>query len=403
MGATGFPLIELLPIKTHRGWKSYTFVKKNSNFPKKQVSGARRAWVETDTAALGQNVHALQQFLPPNCAQMAVVKANAYGHGLLPVARRVLEAGAAWLGVATVEEGMRLRRAGLTAPVCLLCAAAPQQMKQAAAWQITPTISSTEMLQAFAAAAGRGSAIHLEIDTGMGRAGVLPQNAVALWRQAVQLGLQTDGVCTHFADAENPDALLTDTQEAAFWDTVHALQQAGAAFSWVHQNNSAAVLSGRGRGANLVRCGLLLYGILPQMETSLSLRPALSLYARVALVRSLPAGHTISYGATCRLERPSRVATVLIGYGDGYSRRLSNQADMLLHGCRAPVLGRVCMDQCVLDVTHLPEVQAGDTAVCIGEQGRECIRAEELARLADTTEHEITTALSDRLPRIYLP
>ena len=385
-----------------------------------------RAWVEIDLEALRANVGSLRAYLGPETRLMAVVKADAYGHGLLPVAWTVEEAGAAWLGVASVSEGVTLREAGLRLPIALLCPPAPAEAETLLASRITALVGDRETLDALVAAArpalarGESPAIHLEIDTGIGRSGLLPEQAVTFWRAATDAGLRVTGLATHYADAENSLSDLTQWQAIRFERTLEALTAAGAVFDLIHSNNSAAALHPRTRQCpgsleNMARPGLLLYGLLPailNVTTGLPdpldtaqlppLRPVLSLKARVATVRDLPAGHPISYGATYTLTRPSRVATVLIGYGDGYPRRLSNRGSVLLRGRRAPILGRVCMDQTVVDVTDIPGVLPGDVAVCIGTQGTARISAEEIAVLIETTEHEITTCLTARLPRLLL-
>ena len=252
----------------------------------------------------------------------------------------------------------------------------------------------------------RSVEVHLDIDTGMGRSGVLPEHADALWRQCGALGLKVTGICTHFADADGSEEDFTFMQWKMFAETRRDLEKMGAGFEWTHAGNSAATLRIPTLDCNLVRPGLLLYGISPPLpggaQEILRLRPALSLKARVATVRKLPAGRNISYGLTCTLERPSRVATILIGYGDGYPRRLSNQGEVLLLGRRVPILGRVCMDQLMVDATDLPEIFPGEIATLIGANGEERIIVEEIARKIETTDHEITTSLTSRLPRVYV-
>ncbi|HZO91638.1 MAG TPA: alanine racemase [Chthonomonadaceae bacterium] len=378
-----------------------------------------RAWAEIDLGAVRANVTALRAFCGPQTQLMAVVKADAYGHGLAPVAQAAVVAGADWLGVATVAEGMALRAVGLEAPIALLCPPAPDEAEAVIAHRLTAMVGDLTTLEALAGAAcpfirhGNAPAIHLEIDTGMGRAGVLPEAALSLWRAALQAGLRVTGLATHFADADGPDSTFTQSQVLAFQRTRAALEEAGARFEVIHLSNSAATLRFPEARGNLIRPGLLLYGILPPVPAPAydvasantaewpAVQPVLTLKARVATVRALPAGHPISYGVSHRLKRPSTVATVLIGYGDGYPRRLSNQGHMLLRGRRAPILGRVCMDQTVVDVTDIPGVVPGEEVACIGAQGAERITVEEIAALLDTTEHEITTCLTARIPRLY--
>lgn len=368
-----------------------------------------RAWVEVDLGAIRANLAQLRA-LPSlqKSAAMAVVKADAYGHGLVPVARAAVETGADWLGVATVAEGVALREAGLQGPILLLCAPAPGEAATLLRFGLIASVGDTATLEALTQAARTLNlktppAVHLEIDTGMGRAGVLPAEALTFLRETVAAGLRVTGLMTHFSDADG-DEEFTLAQQRAFRAVRSALEQAGAQFEQVHLNNSAGALRLGAGDSTLFRAGLLLYGIQPSLPgvAPLALHPAMTVKARLGTVRSLPEGHPISYGSTHRLTRPSRVATVLIGYGDGYPRRLSNCGEMLLRGRRVPILGRVCMDQTVIDVTDLPGVEAGEAAVCLGAQGAERITVEELAALLETTEHEITTCFTARLPRVFL-
>jgi len=377
-----------------------------------------RAWVEVDLNAVRANTARLRA-LPRlmRCSFMAVVKADAYGHGLVPVAQAAVEAGADWLGVAAAAEGVALRQAGLQGPILLLCAPAPGEAETLLRFGLTASVGDATTRAALVQATRRlglttPPAVHIEIDTGMGRAGVLPDEALEFWRAAVAAGLRVTGLMTHFSDADG-DAECTLAQQSAFQAVRKNLEQAGAQFDQVHLSNSAGALRLGAAAGTMVRAGLLLYGIQPPLQdaapllegsqqTAVSLQPAMTVKARVAAVRSLPKGHPISYGATHRLIRPSLVATVLLGYGDGYPRRLSNCGSVLLQGRRAPILGRVCMDQTVVDVTEIPGVAPGEIAVCLGAQRTARITVEEIAALVGTTEHEITTCFTARLPRVFL-
>ena len=357
---------------------------------------------------------------------MAIVKADGYGHGMLEVAVAALQGGAKWLGVATLCEGAELRSHGITAPIALLSSAPPEAAVNIAVNELTPMVGDVELAAALASLRRTDSlSVHLDIDTGIGRSGVLPDGAIALWRQCVRAGLEVSGISTHFADADGASPDLTIAQWKCFDETRRALEAEGARFQWSHAGNSPTVLNYAANGCNLARPGLLLYGIgtrIPVDNESSQAKqvivsdrdpsyrsglrapitvPALALFARVGAVRNLPAGHPISYGATHRLRRRSQIATILIGYGDGYPRRLSNCGEVLLRGHRAPILGRVCMDQTVVDVSDIPGVAAGDVATCIGSDGEAHIGVESIARLIETTDHEVTTCLTGRLPRVY--
>ena len=302
------------------------------------------------------------------------------------------------------RRGIALRDAGIAGNIALLCHPAPDEAEEIFRYDLTPTVGDWYALEALAIAArriGRHNAIHLEIDTGIGRSGILPEQAVSFWRRAMEMNLRVTGICTHFSDPDSETSSFPEAQLALFHETRLVLEGAGARFDWVHVSSSAALLRFPGKSGNLVRPGLLLYGLRPGLASKIELRPALSLKARVATVRELPAGHNVSYGLTHTTTRPTRAATILIGYGDGYPRRLSNLGSVLLYEKHAPILGRVCMDQTVVDVTDIPKAAPGDIAVCIGKQGEAEITAEALAALIETTEHQITTCLSARLPRMY--
>ncbi len=375
---------------------------------------SRRAWAEIDLSVIAQNVRSLQTHLQAPTQILAVVKADAYGHGAIEVSQTALEAGATWLGVATVAEGVQLREAHINAPTLLLCNPAPDEFEAVLHYRLTPMIGDFLTLQTFVQEADRLSTprntlpVHIEVDTGMGRAGVLPQDAPLLYHEMVRLGVRVDGLAMHFPDADGNDLTSTFQQQARFHETRDTLEAQGAKFDWVHLSNSAATLRLNHSGENLVRPGRLLYGILPPNADKHPsgrivlppLKPALTLKARIAVIRDLPKGHPLSYGSTYHLKRPSRIATVLIGYGDGYPRSLSNIGTMLLHGKHAPIVGRICMDQSLIDVTDIPNAAPGDTVTLIGEEGGERILAVEIAQRIGTTEHAITTRLTGRVARI---
>ena len=297
-----------------------------------------RAWIEINLDAIHTNCSSLCTGLSPDVSLMAVLKADAYGHGLLPVAHAALAGGARWLGVATVGEGAALRNDSIETPIALLCPATPMDARDVVRYGLTPMVGDFEYAAALADASfPKGVEVHIEIDTGMGRSGILPDDAVSLWQGCVAGGLRVSGIATHLADADGNDRELTQLQWRRFATAQELLYAAGARFEWIHAANSAALARYGSNGCNLVRPGMLIYGIGPEdwqyeenadekthqsatengvLQTidPIALRPALSLKARIATVRSLPAGHTISYGATHVLARDSRVATVLIGY-----------------------------------------------------------------------------------------
>lgn len=373
-----------------------------------------RCWAEIDLAAVHSNVLSMRSYIGDGAHLMAVVKADAYGHGLIPVTRAALNAGASWIGTATLTEAITLREAGFTEPIMLLCAASPDDVDAIIDNRVTAMTGEAVFIEALGRAIRKRNrfsqnaaevSIHLDLDTGIGRSGSLPENAEKLMGIALSYGIKVSGLSTHFACPDDLDEQFTLNQIDSFTAVRRNLETVGAQFDWIHCSAASALLRFAIAPGNLVRPGLLLYGIVPKLPQDCNpipnLKPVLSLKTVVASVRDVPAGHPISYGATHRMESAGRVATLLIGYADGYPRRLSNIGFVLLHGKRAKILGIICMDQMVVDVTEIPETVVGSVAVCIGAQCEDRITVEELAATIGTTEHEITTCLSSRVPRCF--
>jgi len=365
-------------------------------------------WAEIDLDAIAHNVRAIQAHVGPDAAIIAVVKANAYGHGAVPVAQTVLENGATRLAVARLEEGIQLRQAGITAPILVMGYTLPAQASALVRWDLTPTVNTLEGAQALSAAAeatGRRRAVHVKVDTGMGRYGLLPGEVVDFVRALAALpGLTLEGLYTHFAVADLADKSYTHRQFNRFLEVVQAVEAAGFSIPLKHAANSAATLDLPETHLDAVRPGLILYGMRPsdEVEPAIPLRPALTLKSHVARLRTLPSGSSISYGRTYITTRPTPVALVPVGYGDGYHRLASNRGAVLIGGRRAPIVGRVCMDQFVVDVSDIPGVAQGDEVVLIGRQGDEVITAEEVAGWVETINYEVTTSLLPRVARRYV-
>ncbi|HEX9021610.1 MAG TPA: alanine racemase [Nitrospirota bacterium] len=339
---------------------------------------------------------------------LAVVKAQAYGHGAVRVSRRLLALGADMLGVALVEEGKELRDAGIDAPILVMGAMFPEQAAAAVSLRLTPAIFTPSLAQALSDAARAlktKAAVHVKIDTGMGRIGVSPEGAPRLIAEMKKMdGLEVRGLMTHFADADLRDKQFASKQMGRFETLIKALEASGIDIPVRHAANSAAVLDFGRALFTMVRPGLMLYGYNP-LEAgaeAADLRPALSLVTRIAFLKTVPAGTPISYGRTFVTERESVIATLPIGYADGYGRGLSNKGEALVRGARARVAGRVCMDMCMIDVTGIPGVREGDKVVLIGSQGGERITADELAAKTGTIAYEVLCGVSSRVPRIYL-
>jgi alanine racemase len=338
---------------------------------------------------------------------LAVVKAQAYGHGAVPVSQRLISLGAHMLGVALIEEGRELREAGIIAPILVMGAMFPSQAEAVATLQLTPVLSTLSFAQALSLAAESRKTtipVHVKIDTGMGRIGVPPEEALEFITDLRRLpGIQVQGLMTHFADADLQDKDFASKQIDRFETLIAQLDAKGIDSPLRHAAYSAAVLSFPRALCTMVRPGLMLYGYDPLEAGSghADLTPVLSLETRVAFMKKVPAGVPISYGRTFVTKRESVIATLPIGYADGYSRGLSNKGEVLIRGMRAPIVGRVCMDMCMVDVTELPGVREGDEAVLIGVQGKERITADDIAGKTGTIAYEVLCGISSRVPRIY--
>ena len=354
-----------------------------------------------DLDAVGHNVRRLK---PPDADLLAVVKADGYGHGAVPVARAALDAGATWLGVALVEEGIALREAGVGAPILVLSESPRGAEGDALAAGLTPTLYTEDGLDALAAAAhGRRIGAHVKLDTGMHRVGLDPVKAEPFVRTAVERGLTLDGLWTHFAAADEPGNPSAARQLRRYLDAVEGLARAGFRPRLRHAANSAATLTMPESHLDLVRTGIAVYGLAPSAALGrFDLRPAMSLRSRVGMVKRVPAGEAVSYGLRYRLERESTIATVPVGYADGYSRLLSGRAQVLLRGRRYPVAGTITMDQLMVDCGDDP-VEAGDEIVLFGAQGNDEITADEVAGWYGTIGYEVVCAVGDRVPREHGP
>lgn len=361
-----------------------------------------------DLQAIAHNTKQLRGLIP-KAAMMAVVKADAYGHGAVPVARTVLAAGAEWLAVARVEEGLELREAGITAPILILGYVAPAQAPLLVAHNLRPAIWDLrlgEALSKAAVAAQRPAPVHLKVDTGMGRVGVQPAEALEMARALAALpGIEVEGVFTHLAVADEPENPFTRVQLNAFHQVVMQLRAAGIPVPVAHACNSAGLMLHPDAHYAMVRAGIALYGMPPNPAVSwpVDLRPALTWRTEVAMVKDLPPGSPISYGSTYYTRGVERIATLPVGYADGYSRLLSNKGEVLIHGRRCPVVGRVCMDQIMVRVPSDVVVAPGDEVVLIGEQGSERITATDVANWIGTINYEVVCDIGKRVPRCYLP
>lgn len=353
---------------------------------------------------------------------MAVVKAEAYGHGGVPVAGLFDECGVDWFGVATVEEALELRAAGIHKPILLLGGLYMSDPAALIEYQLTPTVSSTARLDTYAECArryGKPIDFHLKVDTGMGRLGMPPELLDSFMERLRELNegadprqgrLRLTGFFTHLASAEDLVATQTDEQLTRFKTALDRLHSLGARPGWVHVSNSAALLARKDFPENLVRAGALLYGyclplIVPghtPVETPLDFEPALSFKSRVVFLKDHPAGAPLGYSASFFTRRPSRIATLPVGYADGLSRALSNRGRVLIRGRDARIVGNISMDLTLVDVTDIPGVSVGDEVVLIGKMDGASITAAELARVLGTIPYEVLCSIGKRVPRIYV-
>lgn len=336
---------------------------------------------------------------------MAMVKADAYGHGMVVAARAFAEAGCRTFGVAELREGALLRRAGIAGEIYVTLGFPAEEAGAILEHQLIPVvydIDNARLLSALATAAGREVALHLKVDTGMGRLGLLPEEVPEFLTALQQLpGLRVAGLMSHFPEADVAASASTMRATAVFSEVC---RQAKSRFSGIcHIANSGAVLNFPASHCDMVRSGIALYGYHPAGPgaggSAVDLRPAMTVRTRVVQVKTLPAGSGISYGHTYRTERPMRVAVLPMGYEDGFSRILSNRGEVLIGGQRVPVRGRVCMNMCMVDVSHVPGVRAGDEAVILGRQGGERITADDLAQWLDTISYEVLCLLGNNNQR----
>ena len=373
----------------------------------------KRTWAEIHLDRLQGNFQAIQASLAPGSQAMAVVKADGYGHGAAAAAKALRQAGAAWFGVSNLEEAVQLRRAGIDGDILILSFTPPEEAGRLAEFAVTQTVLSrpyAEELDAAAQAAGVRVRVHLKVDTGMSRVGFLYHregDEAVLDDMAAACRLPhvaAEGIFTHFASAdEEEDGGFTRRQFALFMDAVRRLEKRGVSFALRHCCNSAATLRYPEMHLDMVRPGIILYGLSPApwMEGMLPLDPVMELKTTVSMIKDLPADTPVSYGRIYTTGEARRVATVPIGYADGYPRVLSNRADMLLAGRRVRVVGRVCMDQCMLDVTGL-DVRESMVATVFGRDGEAFLPVEELADHMGTINYEVVCQISKRVPRLFV-
>ena len=364
-----------------------------------------------DLSKLDSNIRELRRVLKPDTRFMAVVKANAYGHGAVRIARQALDSGATWLGVAVPDEGAELREAGITAPILVLGGINENQVKTVVKYDLSQCIFSLELaklLDEEAKQAGKRIGLHVKVDTGMGRIGLTdPEKIRELCSELKTYShIDLEGIFTHFAAADEEDRAFTHNQLTRFNRILELLKSDGIQFKYIHAANSAGILEYPDAHFNLVRGGIAIYGYYPSQfvkeNSAVRLEPILQWETRVIDVKDIDRGDSISYGRTFTADKPMRIAALPIGYADGFSRLLSNKGLGIINGYKAKVVGVVCMDQTMVDVTNIPSVKPGDTAVLIGNLGKELITADDLACLCNTIPYEILTGIGPRVPRFYI-
>jgi alanine racemase len=376
-----------------------------------KTAGHRPTWAEIDLNALAANFEIVRERVGSDVKVMAVVKANAYGHGAVHCARRLESEGAGWFGVALPEEGFELRSAGISKPILCLAGFWQGQADACLQQQLTPAVYRLDMIEALDRAARERNVVadvHVKIDTGMGRLGIrfdeLDEFIKALKRFD---NIRVDGLMTHFAAADEPSCgPLTRDQIQRLESVVAAFREHGFQPTYQHLANSAGIFAQPASWGNLVRPGGVLYGlwrdILDPEHRNEKFRPVMSLHSRISLLKWVPAGETVGYGCTFEASAKTLVATIPIGYDDGYMRGLSNRGHAIIRGVYATVIGRISMDLTIIDVTNVPGVQLDDEVILIGARDGLTITAEEIAKIAGTLSYEVTCGIGERVPRVYV-
>jgi len=372
--------------------------------PNKSQIGYRPTWAEVNLNNLEHNFRQVKFRLRPQIKVLVTVKADAYGHGLIPVSHRLAACGVDYLGVASIDEGIRLRKANIRKPILVLGLILKQDIQSLFTFKLTPTICDYELASALnskAAALKKQVRLHIKVDTGMGRIGVAHKDAFELVKRIHKLkSVVVEGIFTHFPFADS-GGKFTAFQIKLFYKLVSDLKECGIAIPLVHAANSAGLINYKDSHFTMVRPGLVIYGLYPDLGLGINLKAVLSLKTRVIFIKQVPRGYGISYGHAYVTKRLTHIVTLPIGYGDGYPRNLSNLAPLLIGGRRFYVSGRICMDQIMVDVGKF-KPRLGDEVVLIGKQGKERITCEELATLAGTIPYEIVCGLGSRIPRIYI-
>ena len=369
-----------------------------------------RVCANIDLSAIMHNMEAMHQNIDPNTKIMAVIKADGYGHGAVPIAKEIEHLDYVYgYAAATVEEGMILRNNGIQKPILILGYIFPDQYEEVIQAEICPSVFTLEMAEELSAAAekvGKDCRMHFAVDTGMSRIGYqVTEEAADEMAQIAKLPhMIVEGIFTHFAKADEYDKTFTKEQIQKFRKMIAMMEDRGVSIPVKHCSNSAGIAEIREANMDMVRAGITLYGMWPSEEVAhnISLHPVMSLKSHIAFVKTLGKGRKISYGGIYETPSEKRIATIPVGYADGYARGLSNKGYVLIHGKKAPICGRVCMDQFMVDVTEIPEAKEGDPVTLLGKDGSECITMEELGEISGRFNYEFACLITPRVPRICI-
>jgi len=376
----------------------------------------RATVAEIDLSAFRHNLTGIRSLLAPKVKIMAVVKADGYGHGAVPCAKAAMEAGADWLGVAILEEGIELRENGITAPLLVMGGIFPNEVADLIHHDLSTSVSTLPLAESLSQQAekqGKTVGVHLKVDTGMGRLGMHPGDLLPFVEKIHYLNnLRMEGIFTHLSSSDEEDPKFTQLQFSRLVEALTPLKTKGIPLPLIHTANSAAILTVADSHLNMVRPGIILYGALPSPDLKptidalkahdVQFRPVMRWKSKIIQINKVPKGTPLSYNRQFVTERESLIATLPVGYGDGLNRALSNNMDVLIRGQRAPQVGVICMDLCLIDVTNIEGVQCEDEVVLFGQQGEETITVDEMAEQCGTISYEILCNVSKRVPRVYL-
>lgn len=373
------------------------------------MENIRPVWLEVDLDAIAHNVRIIKQVVGKNTKIIAVVKANAYGHGAIEVSETLLENGVTMLGVGVIEEGIVLREAGIKAPILICGLTMNDQIEPLVMYNLTATVCQLKTIQTLSRIASKNkkrARVHIKIDTGMGRLGIPTTDTLNFVKKISQMkNIEIEGIFTHFAATNEEDRNYTKKQFEKYKKALLELERERINIPLKHVANSAAILNSSSFHLNAVRPGIIIYGLFPWPETkrTVQLRPAAEFKTKIVFLKEVPAGKSIGYGRTYSTTKPTRIATLPVGYADGYSWLLSNNGEVLVRGERAPIIGKICMDLCMIDVTHIEGVQIGDEVVLWGKQGSRMVSVQEIAQRTGNIVYEVICMVDkERVPKVFI-